>query len=226
MDPIKATLLDDDHFRLLAIPFTGPLPGGRDLDGQRFTPATNIYPKMLPARPIDWHHGLDSLMGRTILGKAVLDPEPEDDGWWVDVWLDHGKKRVELVKRLAEKAPIFGSSEALWVKATTDGEITEWPYWRQTLSTSPQNTHSVVRPAAKAMLDDLSTAGIAPDDRFRSFVTHLDDLQTNLGLTLRGDVLAKAGRVLSAANEAELQTAMDALGKVLAKLARAYETPA
>lgn len=217
MEPIKATLLDDDHFRLLAIPFGGPI-GGRDLDGQFFSTNTNIHPDLLPARLVDWHHGKDPLMGRTVLGKALLDPEPDEDGWWVDVWLDHGQKRVNLVKRLAEKAPIFGSSEALWSKASAEGEILDWPYWRQTLSTSPQNTHSIVKPAMKATLDDMTTAGIAVDDRIRSFITDLDALGVDLRSTSLGEDAAKAGRVLASRNETRLREAIAALTDVMAEL--------
>lgn len=217
MTPIKATILDDDHFRLLAIPFGGPI-GGRDLDGQFFSARTNVHPGLVPARLVDWHHGKDPLMGRTVLGKAILDDEPDDEGWWVDVWLNHGEKRVNLVKRLAEKAPIFGSSEALWVKASPSGEILDWPYWRQTLSTSPQNTHSVVRPAMKATLDDFDAAGIAVDDRLRSFVADLDALGVDLRSTSLGESAAKAGRVISGRNESRIRDARD-------RLSVAYSNP-
>lgn len=224
MQPIKATVLDDDHFRLLAIPFGGPI-GGRDLDGQFFSERTNIHPTLVPARVVDWHHGKDPLMGRSVLGKAVLDAEPEDDGWWVDVWLSHGEKRVALIKRLAEKAPIFGSSEALWVKASSDGEILDWPYWRQTLSTSPQNTQSIVRPAMKAALDDFDTAGIPVDDRLRAFIGDLDALGVDLRSTsLVGENAAKAGRVLAGRNEARLREAMKLFAEVLSELDK-YNQP-
>lgn len=210
MHALKATILDDDHFRLLAFPFGGPI-GGRDLDGEYFSERTNLHPSLFPARPVDWHHGKDPLMGRTVLGKAVLEDEPDEEGWWVDVWLNHGEKRLALVKRLAEKAPIFGSSEALWSKKAADGEILDWPYWRQTLSTSPQNTHSVIRPAMKAALDDFSTAGIEVDDRVRSFISDLDALGVDLRSTSLGEDVAKAGRVLAGRNETRLREARDRL---------------
>lgn len=157
--PAKATLLDDDAFRLLAIPFGGPIPHpsaprGRDLDGEWFSERTDIRPQWLKARAVDWHHGADQVMGREVIGKAV-DPTMEEDGWWVTIWLDHGARRLQLIKRLAEKgAAIFGSSESVagLVKKASTGEILEWPYWRQTLSTSPQNTHSIIAPI-KAVLD-------------------------------------------------------------------------
>ena len=161
MTPLKATLVDDNHFRLLAIPFGGPVKG-RDLDGEYFTRRTDIKRDWFAERPVLWHHGQDSLMGDTVIGKAIVDDEPDEEGWWVDVWLNHGERRVNLIKRLSEKGPLFGSSGTIGYlkKAAPTGEILVWPYVEQTLTTSPQNTFSVVKPA-KAVLDDFIEADLA-----------------------------------------------------------------
>lgn len=182
---MKATILDDDAFRLLAIPFGGPIPSphsprGVDLDGEFFSERTDIRPSWLKARAVDWHHGADSTLGREVIGKAV-DPEMDEDGWWVTVWLDHGSKRLNLIKRLAEQgAKLFGSSESVagLVKKAKTGEILEWPYWRQTLSTSPQNTHSIIRPI-KAVLADVDLANTTPAFWY-DLAPHLQDLATDL----------------------------------------------
>ena len=115
MQELKATLLDDDAFSLRALPFSGPIPhpkwpGGVDLDGETFTERTDIKPDWFEWRPLDFHHGADATMGRSIVGKAG-NLRMEEDGWWVDVWLKAGDERVELIKRLAQRASIFGSSE-------------------------------------------------------------------------------------------------------------------
>ena len=232
---LKATVLDDDAFRLLAIPFGGPIPQkgaprGVDLDGEWFSPRTDIKPDWFPERIVDWHHGKDERMGRTELGKAVdlgpfsgAGPEPDDDGWWVTVWLNHGERRVSLVKKLAERgAQLYGSSESvtgLTEKAST-GEILAWPYVRQTLSTSPQNTLSVLRPL-KATLDDYLAEGMLPGVAFWSDV---DSAMRSLGGSLRDPSLrraidgAKSGRVYSSRNYEDLSTALDALDVALARL--------
>lgn len=224
MGAAKATLLDDDSFRLLAIPFGGPIPSrmsprGVDLDGEWFSERTDIKASWLSERIVDWHHGGDALMGRTAIGKAV-DPVVDDDGWWVTVWAKHGERRLELIKRLAERQPIFGSSESIsgmTSKAST-GEILVWPYWRQTLSTSPQNTKSILRPL-KASVDDAYANGVTPTAAFwADLVADLDNLQSDLRLTSQGDDAAKAGRVMEAAQEAALRKAIDELSTVLAKL--------
>jgi hypothetical protein len=207
--PVKATLVSDDHFRLLAIPFGGPL-GGKDLDGEFFSPRTDIKPDWFAERPVLWHHGQDDYMTDTVIGKAT-DLTREEDGWWVDVWIKAGEKRAELVKRLAQKAPIYGSSGTIGYlrKATKAGEILVWPYVEQTLTTSPQNALSVTKPA-KAWLDDFDDAHIPVHDALKAVLTDIDNLGADLPLTSlgdipTGDVAAKAGRVLSARNERALR---------------------
>jgi cation transport regulator ChaB len=207
--PVKATLVSDDHFRLLAIPFGGPL-GGKDLDGEYFSERTDIKPDWFAERPVLWHHGQDDYMTDTVIGKAT-DLTREEDGWWVDVWIKAGEKRAELVKRLAQKAPIYGSSGTIGYlrKATKAGEILVWPYVEQTLTTSPQNALSVTKPA-KAWLDDFYDAHIPVHDALKAVLTDIDNLGADLPLTSLGDIptgdaAAKAGRVLSARNERALR---------------------
>jgi hypothetical protein len=232
---LKATPLDDDAFRLLAFPFGGPLPSdifprGVDLDRETFTEQTDIKRDWLPFRPTDWHHGNDPtrVMGRTVLGKAIdigrfdgASDEPDEDGWWVTVWLDQGEKRLELIRRLAGRGSIFGSSESIpgMVRKAATGEILVWPYWRQTLSTSPQNTYSVIRPL-KATLDEIEAAGERPGPTFWSDLeAALRSVAPSLRLPpLAAEVEAKAGRVLSAANEDDLRSALDALRAGLDRL--------
>lgn len=202
MTPMKATILDDDAFRLLAFPFTGPIPNasaprGVDLDGEWFSERTDIKPEWLKARPVDWHHGGDKVLRREVIGKAV-DPEMDEEGWWVTVWLDHGARRLGLIKRLAERgAQLFGSSESIrgMTEKATTGEILKWPYWRQTLSTSPQNTHSVLRPLKAAILDegDDDLYGRLTPAFWRDITDMLPDLIADLRRTsFGGDGAAKA----------------------------------
>lgn len=220
-EPIKAHVLDDDSFRLLAIPFGGPIPSpanprGVDLDGEFFSERTDIKSAWFNERPTDWHHGADVTLGRTVIGKAV-NLSMEEDGWWVDVWLRHGEKRLDLIRRLAERgAQIFGSSESaqgLTKKATT-GEILVWPYIRQTLSTSPQNTHSVLRPLKAMLEEDITPSAAFWSDIERAVV----DLSSELRGSPSSDLDVKAGRVLAARNESDLLAAVAAFDEAVAKV--------
>ena len=235
MQPLKATLLDDDSFRLLAIPFGGPIPRpgaprGADLDGEWFSPRTDIKPDWFPSRIVDWHHGHDPRMGRAELGKATdlgsfdkAGDDPDEDGWWVTVWLKHGEKRVALVRALAERgATLYGSSEAPagLVQKASSGEIMVWPYVRQTLSTSPQNTLSIMRPL-KATLDEYLAEGMLPG---AAFWADTERAMRDLGASLRDPSLrraidgAKAGRVPSGEDVAAIHRAFDALTHSVGRL--------
>jgi hypothetical protein len=234
---MKATLLDDDAFQLLALPYGGPIPypgapRGVDLDRQWLSESTRWgdVPKELP---VTWHHGADPwshLSPRAadkyeVVGKAV-DLSFDDDGGWVKVWLDAGRKRTRLIKQLAEAAQtddevnIHGSSEAVsgrirrskgelpW-RRDLPGEISQWHYIGQTLSTSPQNTTSILRPL-KATLSDLASNDLAPTAAFFDDLSaFLNDLTSDHLPTPRGEASAKAGRVLASRNEARLMEARE-----------------
>jgi len=244
---MKASLLDDDAFRLLAFPFGGPIPHpayprGVDVDGQTFSERTDIKAGWFDTRLVDWFHGNDPRFGRAVLGKAVdlgrfegKSAEPDDDGWWVTVWLKRGEERVELVKRLAERATIYGSSETgpglgavkavdgtvqPWRRDIT-GEIVAWPYLRQTLAAIAQNTYSIIRPL-KATLEDYLSENEPPSVAFWSDLERaMRDLGTDLRATLGngpGEPSAKSGRVLSRMNEEDLRAALEAARSALDRL--------
>ena len=203
---------------LRAIPFGGPIKG-RDLDGEFFSRRTDIKADWFESRPVLWHHGGDRLMGTTVLGKAT-DLRMEDDGWWVDLWLKAGEKRLGLVRALAERgAALYGSSQSLapLVRKANTGEILVWPYVEQTLSTSPQNTYSILR-AAKAVAD-FDAADIALPGVLRGLLGAIDDLGSDLTATYEsGERPAKAGRVLSSRNLSELAEALEMFETALAKV--------
>ena len=155
-------------------------------------------------------------MGRSVIGKAV-DPIEEEDGIWVTVWLNRGERRLALVKALAERgAALFGSSESIAGRTSVDkatGEILLWPYWRQTLSTSPVNTHSVLRPLKAALDEAVGVLYPATTPAFwRDMTAEVRDLAADLRRTSHGgNGAAKSGRVLSAANERAIMEALEGL---------------
>jgi hypothetical protein len=175
---------------------------------------------------VTWHHGDDPIMGNDPFGKAkdlVLD----EVGWWSQVWLDAGDRRLayieDLVRKLAAKGrTLFGSSAPIgrFVKTDPSGEIRVWPHAEQTFSTSPQNTRSVLQPG-KAMAD-FDLAGISISDPLREVLLELDAIgadlaETSTGLYVpeSGDPSAKAGRVLSGKNETEIRSRLDELSAAI-----------
>ena len=241
---LDAWLAGERSRRVMAVPFGGPLPGGprgKDMDGQYFDERSDLTGPYLGlkaslSRIVDWHHDGHGVpanaqwMKGSILGRIDMDPAPsemqyEDDvieGIAADWWAKAGERRLALVKALAKRnQPIYGSGQALYAKASADGHIDEFPMFRWTASTSPQNTWAVIPPLKALLAADLpfDEVGLAA---LKAALVGLDLLSSDLRTPSDSDpgtsVAAKAGRVLSAKNEAELRQAMEALSRVLARL--------
>lgn len=216
---VKAAPLDPDTLaawfagkaprRLLAIPFGGPIVGadgiGRDQQAEYFDARTDIKPDWFEARPVLWHHGQDvtGRAGTGAFGKATnlgardgYPGEPDDEGWWVDLWIRAGERNAARVKALAERgAPLHGSSSAIphLVRRGKAGHIEVWPYIEQTLTTAPVNPLSTFAPSMKAVLDGFSSAQIPVPDLLREVLTELDALRDlRPDLSPDGDDAAKA----------------------------------
>jgi hypothetical protein len=204
--------------RLLAIPFGGPIPSpkskrGVDLDDEFFSERTDIFGphralRQNRERLVDFSHSAKSpgpgfgdptgMMTGHFLGKSILDPDPEEDGWWVDIWFERGNKRVALVEALARRgAQLFGSSQPVGpVSKASNGEILVWPFWLETLSPAPQNTLSVITP--KAALDEL------PDGS--PFYGRIEEALRSLSHDLRSS--SAMGTDASKAGQADLTDAL------------------
>ncbi len=46
-----------------AIPFGGPMPGGKDLDGEAFSKDTELFLDAYGKRPVLYFHGADKSLG-------------------------------------------------------------------------------------------------------------------------------------------------------------------
>lgn len=225
---LRQWLAGDRPRPLLAIPFGGPIPSadglGRDFDGEAFHQKTDVWPALFDERPILWHHGKDPTGQTThaVWGKAT-NLRLEDDGWWVDAWLKAGDAKRGLLDKLVEQgAKLYGSTAPLkggppfYVKGKA-GLIDSWAYAEQTLSTSPQNHRSEFGPM-KAVLADFGLADINVQEPLRAVLFALDNLGTDLVATSeKGESPAKAGRVLSTVNDAELQDVVDRLTGLLGR---------
>jgi hypothetical protein len=182
MDYLKAEQLAKNKWRVLAIPYGGPFDG-KDLDGEFFSPNTDIKPDWFDRRPVVFHHGLDDTLKDETLGTED-DLEKKDDGWWATVWLDRANQYWARVNKLLSEGKMFGSSGALGHFVRKDhktGEIQVWPHIEQTLTPTPANPFSRIVPI-KA-IDHFTTAGIAVDDDDRRLLL-TDDGSLELGSEL------------------------------------------
>jgi hypothetical protein len=182
MEPLKAEQLGTAKWKVLAIPFGGPLKGGKDLDGEFFSPRTDPKPGWFKERPTLFHHGQDETIGDEDVGiEGEL--KKEDDGWWAPLWLDRQSRYFAQLDALIRAGKMYGSSGSMphLVKIAKDGEILVWPHIEQTLTLTPSNIFS--RIAASKALDDFTSAGIELEPAMRDVLTELDstsDLDSDL----------------------------------------------
>jgi hypothetical protein len=173
MDPLKAEQLTSVKWRVLAIPFGGPFAGGKDLDGEYFSPRTDIKADWFPTRPVLWHHGGDQVMKDAILGTED-ELTKEDDGWWGTMWLDRSARYWAQVSAMLAAGKVFGSSGALGhlVQKAKDGEILTWPHIEQTLTPTPANIFARVIPAKAAA--DFTLSGISLGTDLETYLSAKD----------------------------------------------------
>lgn len=188
MYPLKSEVVHTGKYRVLALPFGGPIKG-KDMDGEYFSKRTDPKPEWFTERPVLFHHGLDRTISDSMIGRQGPIATGAE-GWWADLWIDKQNKYFAQIEHLISSGRMYGSSGSMphLVKKAADGELLIWPHIEQTLSPLPRNPYSVVR-ATKA-LDDYSEAGL---DVSR-ILAELQMLSTDLrqGTSATGDSAAKA----------------------------------
>ncbi len=113
-------------------------PQQRDLQGEFFTPHTELGLDWYDQRPVLYHHGLDGQLKAAIIG--VMDTlRPDDVGIWAEAQLDTRQRYVRAVLRLVEKGILGWSSGSLphLVDVSPQGEIKRWPIVEGSLTPTP-----------------------------------------------------------------------------------------
>lgn len=193
MTYLKAEHMGRSKWRVLAIPFGGEFKGGKDADGEFFSPRTDIKPEWFNERPTLWHHAMDPVVKDTTIGVQD-DLERDDLGWWGTVWLDRASRYHAQVDKMLAAGKAFGSSGSmphLVRKDDRTGEILVWPHIEQTITPTPINRLARIVPA-KAVAD-FTLAGIELSPALRGLLADLettaDDLRADLSDT-DGDAAA------------------------------------
>ncbi|MCY4463993.1 MAG: phage major capsid protein [Chloroflexi bacterium] len=138
----------------------------RDLQGEYFTPQTDVGMDWYEQRPVLYHHGLDGSLKAAVIG--VMDTLRADDtGLWAEAQLDLHKRYVRAVQRLVERGVLSWSSGSLphLVEVNDEGQIKRWPIVEGSLTPTPaEPRHTDVRTlqsAYKALGLDMSRLGLA-----------------------------------------------------------------
>jgi len=113
-------------------------PEHKDLQGDYFTPDTQLWLDRYPQAPALFHHGLDDTVGLAAIGHRVK-AVPDDVGVWVEDWIDTSNRYWKLVEPLLEAERLFyspGSAPHL-VKRAEDGKLLSYPPIEDTLTPIP-----------------------------------------------------------------------------------------
>jgi hypothetical protein len=235
---VKFVAGSDSMIEGLAIPFGGPF-AGKDFHGESFGPDTDIVAELFPdGRPLLYHHGVNKGLGLTVMGRQV-EHEMTDEGVWARAELDKAAKYHKTVAKMVADGKLFFSSGAIPHLVETNkatGAIKRWPWAELSLTPAPANPFAVVYAVKAADLaEHLAAAELDVPDAVRSIIsteggTESEPFSVHAGRMsdlldgfvdrafYRQDVRAKAGRVLSASNRAEVEAVMEAIDAAVASL--------
>jgi len=110
----------------------------RDLQGEYFTPDTDLGLAWYAQRPVLYHHGLDGDLKAAVIG--VIDTlMPDAVGIWAEAQLDMRQRYVRVVQKLIDRGVLGWSSGSLphLVEVMDDGRIKRWPIVEGSLTPTP-----------------------------------------------------------------------------------------
>jgi HK97 family phage major capsid protein len=141
---------------VLGVPFGGPY-GGKDAQGEYFTPQTDLWLERIPRRPVVYYHGLAEGAPQ-VIGQE-LGWEQRADGIWFRVALDQASRLARRVWEAAQKGLARASSGAIghMVRVAAGGRIEVWPVCELSLldgrEHQPANPYAVALPQVKAAFE-------------------------------------------------------------------------
>lgn len=216
--------------------------GGRDLAGEYFTKNTKIESPYtdIGTMYVDFEHGIDpdgmGADGHQVLGTVNWKSARVDDkGIFVERSLNRRAQYMDYLTSLIEAGVMGTSSEAVRgrVSKTRDGEITQWPLMRDSLTLTPMEPRMVNEnllqaakslreffPAAKS-LAQFTGEEIKPTDSVIESVKTMreaeDYLRDAAGFS-RAKAVAFLGRVKSVVTQRDSDASEDSIKAAVALL--------
>lgn len=128
-------------------------PAQKDLQGEYFTPETDLRLNWYDQRPVLYHHGLDSDLKAEEIG-VIISLKADNTGVWAEAQLDMRNKYVRRVLQLIEQGVIGWSSGSIphLVEVATDGRIKRWPIVEGSLTPTPAEPRRTTVSAIKSAL--------------------------------------------------------------------------
>ena len=157
MDAVKLVDVEKGLVEGWAIPFGGPMPGGKDLDGEAFTKDTELFLDAYAKRPVLYFHGMDKALGVGPIGAEVK-WEQKDGGIWLEAQLSLTTKYHEHVMELARRGLLGYSTGANphSVVKSASGLIEQWMWAETSLLPIPANPFGMVTMKALGLTKPMS----------------------------------------------------------------------
>ncbi len=135
----------------------------RDLQGEYFTPQTELGLDWYPRRPVLYHHGLDGKLGPVMIGQ-IETLVPDATGVWAEAQLDMHNRWAQAVADLVRRGVLGWSSGSLphLVDVARNGCIRRWPVIEGSLTPSPAEPRYTDVVTLKAAFESLGL----PTDRW------------------------------------------------------------
>ena len=137
----------------------------KDLQGEYFTPQTDVGLDWYEQRPVLYHHGLDGALKAAVIG-AIDTLRPDEIGLWAEAQLDLHKRYVRAVQRLVDQGVLNWSSGSLphLVEVDSDGQIKRWPIVEGSLTPAPAEPRltdvQTLKSAYKSLGLDMTRLGL------------------------------------------------------------------
>lgn len=119
----------------------GVVFGGRDLQGDTFTPATELALDIVPQPPVFYDHTLGDVRSR--IGRVVK-AETRDFGVWIEAEIDRAAEYADAVLELVKRGALGWSSGSVpHLVERKGGELKRWPVYEWSLTPTPAEPRTV-----------------------------------------------------------------------------------
>ena len=141
--------------------------GGRDLDGETFTPQTEFMLDLVPVKPVLYDHAQRKV--KHFLGK-VTTAELLDEGIWVEAELDRHQAYMDQVLKLIQQGVLGWSSGSVGHMTRREGNVIKtWPVIEWSLTPTPAEPRTLGVEVIKSLIErDPSFGALLPDDEVKA----------------------------------------------------------
>jgi HK97 family phage major capsid protein len=191
----------------------GVVFGGKDLEGETFTRATDYMLDLVPNKLVFYEHGQREDVAHKIGIVANEDVIPDDTGLWIQAELDKSAAYVDSVLKLIDEGVLgWSSGSVAHLARRKGGVIKTWPLVEFSLTPTPAEPRTLGVEVIKQMAKtDPSLKALLPEDAQESISA--DATAGEVEATV-SDSLAKESKKMSETQDAPVLTA-DAIAQAM-----------